>query len=106
MTLPIKPRSRLYEELILKSWWLILFFLVVYFAYDVAIQRRDREERRLREKFSIITESIEIEQERKEEVKLAIRSRQDPESIELTLRKKLGVISEKETKVLFPKKAP
>ena len=96
-----RARSRLFEELIAKSWWSILFFLLCYFAYDQALAHRKREEVRLRKKLESLTLQKEIAKERQEELKLQIASQNDPEWIEMTLKKELGLVPEGEKKVHF-----
>lgn len=94
-------RSRLFEEVILKSWWVILFFLLCYFAYDQAVQHKSREEDKLRGKLC----SLELEKKRalavQEDLKLQIASQEDESFIELTLMRRLGLVPEGQKKVHF-----
>ncbi|MCC5832991.1 MAG: hypothetical protein JJU12_08130 [Chlamydiales bacterium] len=91
----------MFDEIILKSWWTILFFLICCFAYDQALGHKRREEEKLRDKFR----SLEIEKERElakqEDLKLQIASQEDESFIELTLMRRLGLVPEGQTKVHF-----
>lgn len=94
-------RSKLFEELILKSWWAILFFLICFFAYDQAVKRRVREENKLRKKFNELTCAYENALSVREELKREIASQDDESWIELMLMQKLGLVPEGQTKVHF-----
>ncbi len=96
-------RSRLFEELILKSWWAILFFMVCFFAYDQAAKRRDREELILQEKYQQILRAKEEASTLQEELKREIASQNDESWIELVLMQKLGLVPEGQQKVHFVK---
>jgi hypothetical protein len=99
--LQTQERSRLFEEIILKSWWTILFFLTCFFAYDQAIKRRSREEMQLQKKLSYLYTEINSELEDRQELQLQLNSQNDPTWIELILMKSLGLVPESQTKVLF-----
>lgn len=94
-------RSRLFEELILKSWWAILFFLICYFAYDQAAKRRQGEELKLRDKLNQLLVAKERACLLQEELKREISSQGDESWIELVLMQKLGLVPEGQTKVHF-----
>lgn len=94
-------RSRLFEELILKSWWTILFFLVCFFAYDQAAKRRDREELKLQTKYQQLLQAKEGALAIQEELKREIASQNDQNWIELVLMHKLGLVPEGQKKVHF-----
>jgi hypothetical protein len=99
-----KKRSRLFEELVLKSWWTILFFLISLFAYDQAAKRRGREEQNLREKLRQLCTSHQEALALQQELKREIVSQNDENWIELVLMQKLGLVPEGQTKVHFIKK--
>lgn len=101
----MRKRSRLFEELVLKSWWTILFFLIALFAYDQAAKRREREEQTLRDKLQQLVIAKEEALSLQEELKREIASQGDESWIELVLMQKLGLVPEGQTKVHFVKKA-
>ncbi|MCH9627178.1 MAG: hypothetical protein S4CHLAM2_08130 [Chlamydiales bacterium] len=95
------PRSRLFEEIILKSWWTILFFLLCCFAYDQAYRHKLREETRLQKKLLSLEGEIAAAQEKQDDLKLQIASQEDEAFIEMILMRKLGLVPEGQTKVHF-----
>jgi hypothetical protein len=97
----MKKRSRLFVELVLKSWWTILFFLVCLFAYDQAAKTRGREEEKLRNKLSQLQKEKEGALSLQVELKREIACQDDENWIELVLMQKLGLVPEGQTKVLF-----
>ena len=99
-----QTRSKLFDELIIKSWWAILFFLICFLAYDQAVKRRVREENTLRQRLHERTLSKQVAIATQEELKLEIASQPDESWIELTLMQKLGLVPEGQTKVYFIQK--
>jgi hypothetical protein len=99
-----KKRSRLFEELILKSWWTILFFLICFFAYDQAAKRRDREEYLLQVKLDQLLLAQQEAGSLQEGLQQEIASQEDDSWIELVLMQKLGLVPEGQTKVHFIRK--
>jgi len=96
-----ESRSRLFEEIILKSWWTILFFLLCYFAYDQAVHHKTQEENKLRKKLHLLGLEKEHALDKQEDLKLQIASHEDEGFIELTLMRRLGLVPEGQTKVHF-----
>ncbi len=102
----MRKSSRLFEELIVKSWWTILFFLLCFFAYDQAARSVNREEKRLQQKYQQIAQAKEEASTLQEELKRQIASQKDQAWIELVLMQKLGLVPEGQTKVHFVRKPP
>ena len=100
----MNKRSRLFEELILKSWWTILFFLICFFSYDQAAKKREREEGALQEKLQQLIFAKREALSFQEELKREIASQHDESWIELILMQKLGLVPEGQTKVYFTHK--
>ena len=94
-------RSKLFDSVIISSWWVILFLLGLFFLYDQATTKRNREARRLHEKYDQLLIQREETTNHLYDLTLRKASQEDPQWIELVLREKLGLVSEKETKVLF-----
>lgn len=99
-----ESRSKLFEQIILKSWWVILFFLLCYFAYDQAMHHRTREKVRLEKKLYELKTQKEEALRLQEELKLQIASQEDDNFIELVLMRRLGLVPEGQTKVHFVKR--
>jgi hypothetical protein len=99
-----KRRSRLFEEVIIKSWWMILFFFLCYFLYDEGVARRNLEKAHLNKKLTDLYAEKEKVLRIQRELKEQIESQGDHAWIELTLMKGLGLVPEGERKVCFLKK--
>jgi len=97
-------RSRLTEECIHKSWWVILFFLLCLFAYDHAMEKRREEEEILRKKLASLQKESKVASDERDYLLRQIDSQSDPFWIELTLMKGLGLVPEGQKKILFTKK--
>jgi hypothetical protein len=97
-------RSRLFEELILKSWWTILFFLICFFSYDQAVKRKNREEQKLQKKFVALKQAKEKALEIQGELKRQIASQNDPDWVELVLMHRLGLVPDGQQKVHFQRR--
>lgn len=93
--------TNLYDAIILKSWWVILFFLLCTFAYDKAMRHKKLEENKLREKLFQLEEQYKSALEKQEDLRLQIASFDDEAFIELTLMRRLGLVPEGQTKVHF-----
>lgn len=93
--------SPLFDQIILKSWWVILFFLICFFAYDQALLKRNQEESRLRLKLVELKTQKQIALNQQEDLQLQIASQDDLAWIELVLMRRLGLVPEGQRKVLF-----
>ena len=97
----MNERSKLFDSVIISSWWVILFILTLFFVYDQATTKRNKEVHVLKEKYASTTAQKMEALAHLEELNLRIASKEDPLWIELLLREKLGLVGENETKVLF-----
>lgn len=98
---PKIPRSRLFDEIIIKSWWVVLFFILSYFIFDSAMRNKNRQERSLHLKLEQLNRQIALGHLKHEELLAEIESQKDPEWIELTLRRCLGLCPKGAKKVHF-----
>lgn len=93
--------SSLIEELLFRSWWLVVFFLLCHIAYLQACKRLDQKHQRLLSQL----ESLKIEKKealaKQEDFQRQIQSQSDHRWIELTLMKGLGLVPEGQQKVFF-----
>lgn len=84
-----------------RTWWIILFALACYFAYEQGMRSREMEYASLKKRY------LESGQERQrllriqEDLLLQINSQSDPAWVELVLIKGLGLVPEGQTKVYF-----
>ncbi len=94
-------RSKLYNELIRKSWWAILFLLLCLFAFDSAMKKREQEEERLKQKLLDLAYEKEKLYKKCIDLQDQISSQDDPAWVELTLIRCLGLVPEGQKKVIF-----
>lgn len=82
-------------------WWVALFVLICLMAYEHSADNKDKEQSLL------LAQLLELEAEKTkalavhEELMGQINSQSDPEWIELTLMRVVGLCSEGQTKVVF-----
>lgn len=93
--------NRTFEQLFLKSWWVILFGLLCFILFEQGMKTHRQEYARLQKHHQ------DLEKQRKEAVMLQeklmleINSQSDPAWVELVLMKGLGLVPEGQTKVFF-----
>lgn len=97
----MNERSKLFESVVVSSWWVIIFLLAIFFLYDQAHAKCERELFRLKEKANLLHLQKQDALSHLSELELRKASQEDPLWIELLLREKLGLVGENETKVLF-----
>ncbi|MBA3815691.1 MAG: hypothetical protein H0X29_04065 [Parachlamydiaceae bacterium] len=89
------------EQFFLYSWWIILFTICCYLAYEQGLVKRDKDFDKLHAQY------IELQKENKrslalqEKLLLQVNSQSDVEWVELTLMKGLGLVPDGQTKVVF-----
>lgn len=93
------------EKTLFQTWWVILFILFCYGAYEHTLEK-------YRHEYSFLYSRLEeLQFEKKEALKvqenlqLQINSQSDPQWIELTLMKGLGVVPEGYKKIYFSQQA-
>ena len=90
-----------FANFILRFGWLFFFLLSCFALYEQGLRMRNREFDKLHRHF------LHLEQEKKEalvlqeDLLLQINSQSDPEWVELTLKKVLGLVAHDETKIYF-----
>lgn len=99
-----KKQSTLFLEVVVKSWWTILFFLVIFFVYDRGVHYRNLEVEKLTKKLEDLNSTKLAALQLKKELQQQIDSQRDPAWIELVLMRALGLVPEGEKKILFVEK--
>jgi hypothetical protein len=92
---------RFFQELIFKSWWVILFSLICYTFYERELQKRDLKFIFLKNTFNDLQKQKLYSLAYQENLLLQINSQSDPEWVELTLMKGLGLVPEGSVKAYF-----
>ena len=91
----------LFDELFLKSWWVLLFLILCYMLYEQGMRKRDVDFRRLSTELEDLRKEKNLSLEIQEDLLLQINSQSDPAWVELTLMKGLGLVPEGQTKIYF-----
>lgn len=94
-------RSKLFDQVIAKSWWTILCILLCLFSYDIAMRKKVGVENGLQQRLVSLEQKISKALENQEDMRDRIANADDRDSIELTLMRKLGLVAENQTKVVF-----
>lgn len=94
-------KAFLIEELIMKSWWLLLFLVITGSIFSNIYAQQNHKYTELK---SDLDKLIQAEQKAKQKnliMRKEIESIQDPDYIELLLKQELGVVPEGQIKVHF-----
>lgn len=97
----MKQINRVFEQLFLQSWWVVLFGLISFMLFEQGMKIRDTEYAKLQEQY------VDLERQKKEalalqdKLMLEINSQSDPAWVELMLMKGLGLVPEGQIKVFF-----
>jgi len=94
---------QLFESLVLRSWWMLLFVGVCFALYARGMEKKKKTLFELKDRFCALEKERSAAQDEKEELLLRIRSQSDPEWIQMLLMKELGVVPEGQVKVYFKK---
>jgi hypothetical protein len=89
------------EELIVRSWWVVLFVLACYFCYEQGLRKKDREHGLLQRQYDELLLTRKKVKSLQQHLKMKINSQEDPATVELTLMRELGLVPQGQTKVLF-----
>ena len=93
--------SKLFDQVIGKSWWTILFILICLLTYDLDMRKKMRIETGLKKRLEVLEASISKAKVVQKDMNEQIANSNDRDSIELTLMRKLGLVPENQTKVVF-----
>jgi len=94
---------KLFNILVVRSWWVIIFMLVCYIGYDMGIKKRNTAIYDMKCKYNALLKEKQLVLAKKEDLDLRFRSQSDPAWIEMVLMKELGVVPENQIKVHFQK---
>lgn len=94
-------KVKIVENFLLKSWWLFIFLIGCYLFYEQGLRRRADDFSRLQRQYLDLQNEKALASTERDHLLLQINSQSDPEWIELTLIKGLGLVQEGKVKVLF-----
>ncbi len=95
--------KKTFFEGIIHSWWVVLFVLFCAIIYERGIRSLNENRRQLLEKLEELQSEKSALLKLQEELQLQINSQNDPEWIELTLMKNLGLVPEGQYKIYIQK---
>lgn len=94
-------RSRLFEEVVLKSWWVYLFLFLCVFAYEQATFAKQKEKHTLLQELTRLTQEKEKVELIQDDLQLQLESLEDMSWVEMILMKGLGLTPEGSVKIHF-----
>lgn len=92
---------RYIEELVIRSWWLILYLLGGGFVYDRAISQLRAQELRLQQRVFHLKTRLEKAQDKQQALSTHLAFWDNPQVIELALIHKLGLVPKGYEKICF-----
>ena len=92
---------RYIEELVIRSWWLILYLLGGGFVYDRAISQLRAQELRLQQRVFHLKTRLEKAQNKQQALSTHLAFWYNPQVIELALIHKLGLVPKGYEKICF-----
>ena len=95
-----------FEELTIRSWWVVLFIILCYAAYEQGVKTHKVYYNQLNKQFIYLKEKENTLLNKQKELQGQILSQTDPLWIEMTLIKELGLVPEGQTKIFFFKPGP
>ena len=93
--------ERLFEVMVLRSWWVLLFLLLGYVAVNHTIKKREDEISMIEGRIDLLENKKLLVAQERDDLLLKINSQSDPSWIELVLMKELGVVPEGYMKIHF-----
>ena len=94
-------RNRLLEILVIRSWWLFLFFCFVFIVYQQSVKNKNKEIFENNNKIALLEKQKQSACKENEDLNLMVNSLSDPAWIEIILMRDLGVVPEGKLKVHF-----
>jgi hypothetical protein len=93
--------SSIINTVFIRSWWVVLFILFCYVCYEQGLRKRDVDFAKLHAQYIELLDEKQRALTKNEDLQMQINSHNDPEWVEMTLMKGLGLVPEGQTKVLF-----
>ncbi len=99
----MKKRSKIFEVVFIRFWWVFLFFLLSFIGYDQAILKKNKDIHTFKTKLTALEKIKQQKKAENENLNQIINSENDPAWIEQVLMRDLGVVPEGKLKVHFIK---
>lgn len=88
----MRSRSRLFDVIVFRSWWVILILLITLFFFDYTYQEQKNQEARLLLRKQELNRKIQELQQHNIQLIDELNSQSDPKWIELLLMRDLGLV--------------
>lgn len=92
---------RYFEKALINSWWVTVFIIVCYLCYEHGLAQKNNDFMKLESQHNELLKDKAIAEIERDKLQLQINSQSDPDWIELTLMKGLGLVPEGQIKVFF-----
>lgn len=89
------------ERYLFRSWWVIVFLLLCYAGFERASAQTQRQISKLKERVTNLGAEITRAKQLQVALETQLRSQDDPEWVDLVLRKRMGVVPDGSVKVFF-----
>lgn len=98
---PRNPLEKIFDLVVLQSWWVYLFAAVAYLLFTHGMQKKKVAVQEITQRLESLSREKKAALEENEELLLQINSQQDPAYIQMVLMKRLGLVPEGQIKVHF-----
>ena len=92
---------KIFPNLLLRNWWVIIFLIMSWAIFIQVIHKKNRVVHTLNKRVQNLENACAKAESEKISLMLRKQSKDDPNSIELVLKEKLGVVPEGQIKVIF-----
>lgn len=94
-------KKRLIEELVIKSWWVYAFILLNIIGFSFGFKQLDAKAHELSVSITMMQNAKLLQEKRQEDLFFKLKSLEDPKSVEMILKKELGMVPEGQKKIYF-----
>jgi hypothetical protein len=95
----------LIQKFLIQSWWVILFTWLCYMCYEQGLRKRNADFQKLEKVLAVLKMKRQSALAVQEDLILQMNSQSDPDWVELTLMKGLGLVPEGQKKIYFSNEA-
>lgn len=100
----LKKVCKSLDECLFRTWWVIGFMLFCYLMYERGLLKRDQDFAKLHSQYLDMQNQYKQALLLQSNLLLQVNSQSDPEWVELTLMKGLGLVPDEQIKVVFVEK--
>lgn len=98
---PLSQNSVFPRAFLKHNWWVLLCLGLVYFFYSHGMQKKRETLASLEKRLVFMQQQKLLAEETREELRLQVKSQEDPAWVEMTLMKGLGLVPEGQRKIYF-----